>query len=67
MTQLRKPYAHMTSICFSVPGSETSPISLKFSLFSAQILRLSADFHRKSLDIVKQHPNNAEIWADSVF
>ena len=27
----------------------------------------SADFHRKSVDIAKQHPNNAEILADSVF
>ena len=67
MTQLRKLHAHMTSICFSVPGSETSPILLKFSRFSAQISGFRADFHRKSLDIVKQHPNNAEIWADSVF
>ena len=40
---------------------------LKFLRFSAQISGFSADFHRKSLDIVKQHPNNAEIWADSVF
>ena len=67
MTQLRKPHAHMTSIYFSVPGSETSPILLKFSQFSAQILGFSADFSRKLLDIVKQHSNNAEIWADSVF
>ena len=67
MTQLHKPYVHMTNICFSVPGSETSLILLKLSLFSAQILGFSADFHRKSLDIVKQHPNNAEIWADSMF
>ena len=37
---------------------------LKFSQFSAQISGFSADFHRKSLDIVKQHPNNAEIWAE---
>ena len=57
----------MTSICSSVSGSETSPTLLKFWRFSAQISRFSADFHRKSLDIVKQHPNNAEIWADSVF
>ena len=57
----------MTSICFSVSGSETSPILLKFSRFSAQILGFSADLNGKSLDIVKQHPNNAEIWADSVF
>ena len=27
----------------------------------------SADFHRKSLDIVKQHSNNAEISANSMF
>ena len=67
MTQLRKQHAHMTSICFSVPGSETVPISLKFSRFSVQITGFSADFHRKSLDIVKQHPENAKIWADSVF
>ena len=62
-----KPHAHMTSICFSVPGSETSLILLKFSLFSVQILGFSADFHRKSLDIVKQHSNSAQIWAVSVF
>ena len=67
MTQLRKLHAHMTSICLSVPEWETSPILLKFSRFSAQISGFSADFHRKSLGIVKQHPNNAEIWADSVF
>ena len=66
MTQLRKLHAHMTSICFSVPGYETSPILLKFSQFLAQILGFS-DFPRKSLNIVKQHPNNAKIWADSVF
>ena len=63
--QLRKQHAHLTSICFSFPGSETLPILLKFSLFSAQISGFSADFHRKSVDIVKQHPNNAAIWADS--
>ena len=56
MTQLRKPHAHLTSICFLVPGSETSPILLKFLRFSAQILGFSADFHRKSQDIVKQQP-----------
>ena len=67
MMQLRKPHGHLTSICFSVPGSEKSPILLKCSLFSAQISGVSADFHRKWLDIVKQHPNNAGIWADSVF
>ena len=59
--------AHMTSICSSDSGSETSPTLLKLSQFSAQISGFSADFHRKSLDIVKQHPDNAEIWADSVF
>ena len=48
-------HAHMTSICSSASGSETSPTLLKFSRFSAQILGFSADFHRKSLDIVKQH------------
>ena len=64
---LCKPHAHWTSICFSVPGSEKSPILLKYSLFSAQISGFSADFHRKSLDILKQHPNNAAIWADGVF
>ena len=36
-------------------------------MFSAQILGFNADFQRKSLDILKQHPNIAEIWADSVF
>ena len=45
----------MTSICSSVSGSETSPTLLKFSRFSAQISRFSADFHSQSLDIVKQH------------
>ena len=63
MTQLRKLHAHMTSSCFSVPGSETSPILLKFLWFSAQLSGFSADLHRQSLDIVKQHPNNAEIMA----
>ena len=68
---LAQTHAHMTSICSSVSGSETSPTLLKFSRFSAQISGFSADFladfHRKSLDIVNQQPNNAEIWADSVF
>ena len=63
---IAQTHAHMTSICFSVSGSEISPILLKFSRFSAQISGFSADFQWKSLDIVKQHPNNAEIWADSV-
>ena len=62
MMQLRKPLG--TWLAF---GSETSPILLKFSLFSAQISGFSADLHRKSLDIVKQHTNNAATWADSVF
>ena len=57
----------MASICFSFPGSKTLPILLEISLFLAQISGFSADFLRKSLDIVIQHPNNAEIWADSVF
>ena len=61
--KLRKPHAHY----FSVPVSETSSMLLKFSQFTAQISGFSADFHRKSLDIVKQHPNNATIWADSMF
>ena len=48
--------------------SKRSPILLEiFFIFLAQISGFSADFHRKSLDIVKQHPNNARIWADSVF
>ena len=55
----------MASICFSVPGSQRLPILLKFSRLSAQISGFSADFHRKLLDIVKQHQNNAEMWADS--
>ena len=67
MMQLHKAHVHLTRIYFSVPGSEKSPILLKCSLFSAHISGFSADFHRKSLDIVKQHPNNAAIWADSVF
>ena len=57
----------MASICFSFSGSKTSLILLKFLLFSAQILGFSVDFYRKSLDIIKQHPNNAEIRADSMF
>ena len=64
---LAQTHAHMTSMFSSVSGSETSPTLLKCSQFSAQISGFGADFHRKSLDIVKQHPNNAEIWADSVF
>ena len=64
---LAQTHAHMTSICSSVSGSETSPTMLKFLRFSAQISGFSADFHRKWLDIVKQHTNNAEIWADSCF
>ena len=67
MTQLHKIHAHMTSICFLVPGSKTLPILLNFSRFSVQISGFSADFHRKSLDIVKQHPNSAEIWVVACF
>ena len=51
----------------SQPESETSPILLKFSRFSAEISGYSADFHRKSLDVVKQHPKSAAIWANSCF
>ena len=47
----------MASICFSFPGSKTSPILLELSLISG----FHIDFHRKSLDIVKLNPNNAEI------
>ena len=64
---LAQTHAHMTGICSSVSGSETSLTLLKLLRFSAQISGFSADFHKKSLDIVKQQPNNAEIWADSVF
>ena len=68
---LAQTHAHMTSICSSVSGSETSPTLLKFLRFSAQISGFSADFladfHRKSLDILKQHPNNAEIWLIACF
>ena len=53
----------------SQPGPETSPILLKFLRFSAQISGYGAcaDFHRKSLDIIKQHQNNAAIQANSCF
>ena len=64
MAQLRKP---MHTWQASVSGSKTSPILLKFSQFSALISGFSAEFHRKALDIIKLHPNNAEIWADSMF
>ena len=60
---IAQTHAHMTSICSSASGSKTLPTLLKFSRFSGQISRFSADFQRKSLVIVKQHPNNAEIWA----
>ena len=36
--------AQTTSICFWVPGSDTSSILLKFSLFSAQISDLGPIF-----------------------
>ena len=76
---LRAHYIFMMSWCscenhmcswlafVSQSGSETSPILLKFSGFPAQLSGYSADFHRKSLDIIKQHPNNAAIWANSCF
>ena len=61
----------MANICFTILALKTWPENIadfvEFSLFSAQILGFSADFQRKSLDIVKQHPDNAGIWADSVF
>ena len=40
--------------CFLFPGSKKLSLSLEFSVFSAQIWRFRADFHRESLDIVKQ-------------
>ena len=49
---LAQTHAHMTSIFSSVSGSETSATLLKISRFSAQISGFSADFHRKSIDIV---------------
>ena len=53
---------------FRVPGyRKDRQFCWEFSLFSAQILGFSADFHRKWLNLVKQHSNNAGIWADSVF
>ena len=64
---IAQTHAHMTSICSFVSGSETSPTLLKLTRFSAEISGFSADFHRKSLDIVKQHPNNAEIWLIACF
>ena len=64
---IAQTHAHMPSICSSVSGSKISLTWLKFSRFSAQISGFSADFHRKLLDIVKEHPNNAKIRADSVF
>ena len=57
----------MRTWLFLISWLKESQILLEFSLFSAQSSGFSADFHRKSLDIVKQHPNNAEIWTDSVF
>ena len=56
----------MAIICFLFPGLKKLPIS-EFYEFSAQISGFGADFHRKSLNIVKQHQNNADIWADSGF
>ena len=55
----------MASICLTFPGLKKSLILLEFSVFSAQITGISANFHRKSLDIVKQHLNNAEISTDT--
>ena len=60
MMQLRKPNVHLTSKFFSVPGSEIANYVEIFAV-SVQISGFIADFHRKLLDIVKQHPNNAAI------
>ena len=61
----------MASICFTIPRLKPFPENIadfvEFLLFSAQISAFNGDFHRKSLDIVKQQPNNAGIWADSKF
>ena len=57
----------LSRVIYGTGISKRSPILLEFSLFSAQISGFSADCHRKLLDIVKQRPNNARIWADSVF
>ena len=65
-TRSQKAWSTLESI-YGTGISKRLPILLEFSLFTAQISEFSADFHRKSLDIVKQHPNNARIWADSVF
>ena len=63
---LAQTHAHTTS---RVPRLASVPQFLqpKHRRFLAQISGFSADFHRKSLDIVKQHQNNAKIWADSMF
>ena len=66
MMQLRKPHAHLNIICFSAWIRNITNF-VELSRFSAQISGCSADFHRKSVDIVKQHPNNAAIWANSCF
>ena len=64
MMQLRKPHAHLTSIFFSAWIRNIADFVEIFAVFSPD-LGCSADFHRKSLGIVKQHSNNAAIWADS--
>ena len=62
-----KKIDRLARVFYGTGISKRSPILLESSLFSAQISGFSADFHRKSLYIVKQHPNNARIWTDSVF
>ena len=66
MKKKLKDWSTLESI-YGTGISKRSPILLEFSLFLAKISGFSADFHRKLLDIVKQHPNNGRIWADSVF
>ena len=66
MMQLREPHAHLTSIYFSAWIRNIANFVEIFTV-SAQISGYSADFHGKSLDIIKQHPNNAAIWANSCF
>ena len=66
MMQLQNLHVHLTSICFSAWIQNITDF-VEILRFSAQTSGFSADFHRKSLDILKQHPNSAAIWADSVF
>ena len=57
----------MARSVFPFPGSKICYFVGIFGVFQPRFRDFNADFHRKMLDIVKQHPNNDKIWADRML